>query len=73
MRLASAMSAAPTPRSPTLRRHHDLVEITRARIDGDEADHVAVGLGDHDLGRGTSSLRQRSRHQSSRAAKSSCG
>ncbi len=33
-----------------LGRHHDLVEIKRARIDRDEADHHAVGLGDHDFG-----------------------
>src|SRR6202035_6087895 len=36
--------------APIFRRHHDLVEIKRARIDGDEADHVAISLSDHDFG-----------------------
>ena len=36
--------------APMLRRHHDLVEIKRARIDRDEADHRAAGFRDHDFG-----------------------
>ena len=33
--------------APMLRCYNDLVEIERARIDGDEADHRAAGFGDH--------------------------
>ena len=43
-------------RTPMLRRHHDLIEIERARIDGDEADHSgfsrASSLRNHDVGGG---------------------
>ena len=36
--------------APMFRRHYDLVEVKRARIDGDEADHRAVGFRDHHFG-----------------------
>src|SRR6476620_7981998 len=36
--------------APGFRRHHDLVEITRFRIDGDEAGHAAGAVGHHDIG-----------------------
>ena len=56
--------------APGFRRNHDLVEIQRFRIDRDEASHCAGLFGDDDPRCGTSSLRQRSRHQLRRAAKS---
>ena len=37
-------------RTPMLGRDHDLVEVFRFRIDGDEADQRAVDLGQHDMG-----------------------
>src|SRR5580704_5748805 len=36
--------------APMLRRHYDLIEIKRARVDGDEADHRAVGFRNYDFG-----------------------
>ena len=41
--------------APGFRRHHDLVEIEGARIDGDEADQLSVGFGHRD-GRGRHQL-----------------
>ena len=43
-RLASASSASRDAGAPMFGRHHDLVEIHRLRIDGDEADQRAVAL-----------------------------
>ena len=69
-----AMSAPPTPEPPMLRRDHDLIEIAVLRIDGDEPDRCCPpSSAIDDVAVGTSSLRQRSRHQSTRAAKSIAG
>ncbi len=37
-------------RSPMLRRDHDLVQITAARVDGDKADDFVGRLRDHVVG-----------------------
>jgi len=60
-------------RSPGFRRHHDLVEVARLRSTVTKPTRSPRISATVMAAVGTSSLRQRSRHQGARAAKSSCG